>query len=80
MPLILLILAFSLSDTDKRGKGGVSICMTVSCNTVSFAMYSSNLSSSITFFVGVTKLEGGVDEMNVDGDLEPVATTFIIKS
>eukprot|EP00957_Ditylum_brightwellii_P020195 1523119-Ditylum_brightwellii.AAC.1 len=60
------------------GKGGVFICMTVSCDTVSFAMSSSNLSSSATFCVGVTKLEGGVGEMDGIGDLEPVTIIIII--
>eukprot|EP00957_Ditylum_brightwellii_P133497 10177703-Ditylum_brightwellii.AAC.1 len=78
MSLISLISAFSVSDMYERGKGGVFICMTVSCNTVSFATSSSNLSSSVTFFVGVTKLEGGVDEMDGVRDLEPVIIIIII--
>eukprot|EP00957_Ditylum_brightwellii_P189938 14460346-Ditylum_brightwellii.AAC.1 len=63
-------------------EGGVSICMTVSCNTVSFVLSSSNLSPSVAFFVGVMTLEGEVDEMDDAGDLVPVTMiiTIIMKS
>eukprot|EP00957_Ditylum_brightwellii_P053868 4080884-Ditylum_brightwellii.AAC.1 len=94
LPYLIDLNLIRLRHGGREREGGVGICMTVSCNTVSLAIARSIASSSLFFnlssLLGVTKLEGDVegdterddgedgDVMDDNGDFEPVTTNIII--